>query len=568
MKASATLSHVIAALAAGIGVSACHGSSSPSPGPSGSGSSLIPAERLTTWNPGIPGGIPVRTQVCASINAAAFGNGAQDATAAIQAALDACPEGQVVSLSAGTFTVSTLLQIAKGIVLRGSGPTQTLVKSTASAAPVVWMGPMWPQIAASVNLTANAGKGSTTITVASTSGFAPGDLALLDELSDDALVQWGSSSPPGDPSRGWFARFDRPISQIVEIQSVTGNAITFTTPLHIGFDTAHQAQLSQYDQPAVRNAGLEDVHVYGGTNDNITLALVAYGWVKNVESEWSGGDSIGINESFRCVVRDSYFHHSPELYPGGGAYGLSFANSSADNLIENNIFWHFNKVMVMRASGGGNVIGYNYFEDGFIGDTPLNYTQWMETGLNASHMTFPHYELFEGNEAFNIDADNSWGNSGYVTYLRNHATGKRRSFPDVDNRRAIGLMAGAWWYTFVGNVLGYPGMTPDPYTSFAYANSAPWDPDPVPMWQLGYNPEDWNAGADPRVLSSVIREGNYDYATNQVHWSNGPQDLPVSLYLSGKPAFFGDNPWPWVDPTGTTKLHTLPARARFDAMNP
>ena len=38
------------------------------------------------------------------------------------------------------------------------------------------------------------------------------------------------------------------------------------------------------------------------------------------------------------------------------------------------------------------------------------------------------------------------------------------------------------------------------------------------------------------------------------------QPLPVSLYLSSKPAFFGSNPWPWVDATGTTKLATLPAR--------
>ncbi len=167
-----------------------------------------------------------------------------------------------------------------------------------------------------------------------------------------------------------------------------------------------------------------------------------------------------------------------------------------------------------------------------------------------------------------IDGDDTWGNSVYITFFRNHATGKRRSFPDVDNRRAIGLMAGSWWYTFVGNVLGYPGMSAVPYSSFRYESALPWDPQPVPMWQLGYDPEDWKRAADPRVLSTVIREGNFDYATGQVHWSNGPYQLPDSLYLSGKPAFFGDDPWPWVDPTGTTKLHALPARTRFAAMNP
>jgi hypothetical protein len=88
------------------------------------------------------------------------------------------------------------------------------------------------------------------------------------------------------------------------------------------------------------------------------------------------------------------------------------------------------------------------------------------------------------------------------------------------------------------------------------------------MWQLGYDPENWTQPADPNVLTTLVREGNYDYATNQAHWSKGPQHLPDSLYLKDKPAFFGAAPWPWVDPIGTTKLHTLPARARFDAMNP
>ena len=63
----------------------------------------IAPDRRTTWNPGIPGGIPVRTTVCATLEASAYGNGLADATPGIQAAIDACPEGQVVRLSAGRF---------------------------------------------------------------------------------------------------------------------------------------------------------------------------------------------------------------------------------------------------------------------------------------------------------------------------------------------------------------------------------------------------------------------------------------------------------------------------------
>jgi hypothetical protein len=88
------------------------------------------------------------------------------------------------------------------------------------------------------------------------------------------------------------------------------------------------------------------------------------------------------------------------------------------------------------------------------------------------------------------------------------------------------------------------------------------------MWRLGYNNDDWSAPADPNVTSTVLREGNFDYFTNTVKWDRTPQVLPVSLYLTSKPAFFGSNPWPWVDPSGTTKVATLPARARFDAMRP
>ena len=44
-------------------------------------SPLIPADRLTLWNPGLNaiGGIPQRTIVCATVNASSYGHGAQDA---------------------------------------------------------------------------------------------------------------------------------------------------------------------------------------------------------------------------------------------------------------------------------------------------------------------------------------------------------------------------------------------------------------------------------------------------------------------------------------------------------
>jgi len=542
------------------------------------GDGLIPADRMTTWNPGLNsvGGIPNRTTICATVNAFTYDNGTTDATAGIQAAIDACPEGQVVQLSAGDFRINSAIMISNGITLRGQGRSQTKLKMPVGTNDntITIGGSQWTSLTQSRNLTANAAKGGYSVALASNPGLTVGEIVLLDQLTNSALTTWGASCPAGSACRSWFTRTNRPIGQVVEIASISGNVITFTAPLHIDFTTASTAQLSRFVDSsngqiitAAKYAGIENLYVSGGGNNQIRFNIAAYSWMKGVESDNHMGHSVDIAASFRCEVRDSYIHSAQESVPGGGAYGLAFVNYSSDNLAENNIVRNMNKVMVMEASGGGNVIADNYMEDGWI----TYNTDWMETGLNASHMTTPHMELFEGNQAFNMDGDNTWGNAIYITALRNHLTGRRRgispvaTLSDSASRRAVGLMEGHWWYTFVGNVLGYSGQSPSPSSTFAYEDTYPWDDEPVAMWRLGYNPEDWNAVADPKVLSTLIRGGNYDYVTNQVHWDNvTQQDLPDSLYLTSKPAFFGSYAWPWVDPAGATKLYTLPARYCFD----
>jgi hypothetical protein len=542
---------------------------------------IMPPERRTTWNPGIPGGVPARTTVCATVNASAYGNGLLDATGGIQAALDACPIGQVVQVSAGDFKITAPLGITKGITLRGQGPAATKLKMPVGTnANLIGIGTRWFRFTQSVNLAADAVKGTSAVTLATNPGLSVGEIVAVDQLTDPSITEWNPMrSPPGNVSRTWFTRPDRPTGQVMEVSSISGTTVSFTTPFHIDFKTAFTAQLSRFSNtangpvvPSVRNAGVEDLYLSGGSQGqgNIWFSNAAYSWIKNIESDFQSGSSVAIDASFRCVLRDSYIHSTQDPNPGGGGYGISFSLYSADNLVENNIVWNMNKVMVMRASGGGNVIGYNYMEDGWISYA----TNFVEVGLNASHMTTPHFELFEGNESFNFDGDNTWGNGVYITVFRNHLTGKRRSIApllltDVGNRRAIGLGEGHWWYTFIGNVLGTAGQSPAPYSSFTYENiNFPWFDEPSPMWRLGYNLDNWNAPADPKVLSTIIRDGNFDYFTNSVRWDSRPQAIPNSLYLTSKPAFFGNNPWPWVDSTGTTQLYTLPARARYDAGNP
>jgi hypothetical protein len=89
-------------------------------------SAILPDDRATTWRPGLmaEGGIPVRSTICSTLRPKGE---ALDDTSTIQAAINACPSGQVVQLAAGTFLINNgnFLLINKSITLRGAGPDKT-----------------------------------------------------------------------------------------------------------------------------------------------------------------------------------------------------------------------------------------------------------------------------------------------------------------------------------------------------------------------------------------------------------------------------------------------------------
>jgi hypothetical protein len=323
------------------------------------------------------------------------------------------------------------------------------------------------------------------------------------------------------------------------------------------------------------NAGVEALTAIGGGEGGIRFQNAAYSWAKNVEVTTWYGEGVSFENSFRVELRDSYVHDAAWAEPGGSGYALSIAKGSAELLIQNNISTRANKVMVGRSAGSGSVVGYNYVDDGYIATVE----PWIEAGLNSSHMVGSHHVLFEGNQAFNMDSDDTHGNSTYHTYFRNWSTTIRSKFQSdytndvIDDstqsgngpKRAAGTMRYSYWMTFVGNVLGIPGKTTqangyvDDYFGTQFGTPT--------MWLLGWN-DIAPYAPDPNVKATSLRDGNWDSYLGQQTWLNGTAaSLPNSCYLTNKPAFFGSNTWPWVDPT-TGTVHTLPAKARYDAGTP
>ncbi|MEO8319194.1 MAG: hypothetical protein ABI561_12800 [Bradyrhizobium sp.] len=589
-------------------------------------SGFLPADRSTTWNPGMMGvgGIPKRSTVCATVNPS---GGTSDDTVRIQAAINVCPAGQVVQLAAGTFLINSgnYLVINKGITLRGAGPGQTTLAKTdgakpfqsevgAKPSPLILVGPSMfsstdnvTDVHGSTNLTADAVKGTYAVKVNDIAGFRPGQIVLLDEASGaewqtdpqgrgqvwaapDWRVVWQKHKPsvqfvddfapealPMTPESAgsWFSRPDRPTAEIKQIASIAGTTITFTTPIHISYRSSHVAQLSMYSRPHVMNAGVEDMKLTGGDAGNLRFNWAAQSWAKNVDNTVWHDEGFAIHGSFRIELREFYVHDAAWAQPGGGGYAISLSAGSSEVLIENGIAVRANKVIAARSAGAGSVIAYNYMDMSYINTQG----SWIESGLNASHMVGPHHVLFEGNYGHNADSDNTHGNSVYLTFFRNQLRGIRAPFDNqaggrIDDaaqsrngpQRAAGLMAFSYWMTFAGNVLGSPGKMDGWVYETSFSGGKPG------IWMLG-----WDAVSpyptDAKVPATTIRHGNFDYLTNSVKWDPAIIDhaLPDSLYLTGKPAFFNAGrgyTWPWVDAAGPTKLYILPAKARYDAGTP
>jgi len=576
------------------------------------------------------GGIPTRTTVCATVKPL---GPARDDTTNIQNAIAACPLGEVVMLGVGTFTIAegNYVLLNKGITLRGAGPGATILQRTNGAklnsyfpgskpSPMIIVGSQrWgTTVGLTTSLTADAAAGSSSLGVASAAGFSVGQIVLLDEesgaswrpdviwtnmqiwASPDYRVVWQKHNPyyqyvddfdgktfPYTPGSAgcWFSNCDRPTNEMHQISAISGNTITFNSPLTISYRVNHQARLYNFRTVPTTNAGVESMTLSNGDDGQLIFQNAAYCWAKNVESTLWLGDGLGLNYAFRVQLEGVYVHNAVWPVNGGGGYAISMAWGSSENLIENSISVLANKVMVARSSGAGSVVAYNYMDDGYINGSD----GWVEVGVNGSHMVGSHHMLFEGNYGFNTDSDQTHGNAIYHTFFRNYLSGYRKPFMALDRTyiddtagccrplRAGSAHAYAYWLSFIGNVLGTPGHTSGwVYDAVGGTNNIPNEG----IWMLGYM-DIAPQGYDPHVAATAIRDGNYDYVTNSVAWaaSDTAHTLPNSLYLTQTPAFFNAGSgyvWPWVVPTGSPQVLTgcsgkcsgLPAKARYDAGTP
>lgn len=579
------------------------------------GASILPADRRTVWNPGIPGGIPAVETVHVTIDAARFGDGKTDATEAINAAIQSAGDAaeksgkaQVVLLPEGIYRITAPIRLNRSnVVLRGAGPDRTRIRlDSPDSVPAIRFGIIWPTYQEKAwPVVGKVPKGARKIQLRNEDARAirVGDVLQIDQEDGDYVWffdgHYRKRQPtvdvngPGTGARPFVSVKEpggpwRSVGQQIEVvRKEVGEKLTtleLAGPIHIAFERNPEVFLTAAvgpGRPGVRGSGIEDLYVTGGNEGNIQTANIAYSWIRNIESdgdpntvlpgEWRhrggmNGQHIDLLHAYRCVIRDSYIHHARSINPGGGAYGISVGNQSSDNLIENNIVVHLNKPIVMNASGGGNVIAYNYVDNAYSTAFP----GWQETAIDGNHQTFSHHDLFEGNWTVNIGSDTTHGNAGWQTFFRNYATGRNSEppAPDRGNVRAVGVDGWSREHNFVGNVLLDPVFEVNGFPAI-YECAKPGNCLRAPaVYRLGANVGSYEQFDDGTARRLAFRHGNWDAVSKRVVWdlSIRSRELPPSLYLDEKPAFFGDLTWPWVDPIGEQKVHTLPAKQRYDRM--
>lgn len=521
---------------------------------------LIPEDRRIEWAPGIPGGIPTNYPVFCNVRVkipgsplVAVGDGKADDYPALAAAIQWCPAKHVIYLPEGVYRISTGLWLADSVVLRGAGQGKTrIVLDSAYRSPVVGIGqgvrfsrPLPIELGFYKNSRLLGFRDIWTITP-----VREGDLLAVTQHNDPELVY------PHGMTWGGLTGHNQLMSQIMGVAGKSENNLILARPLYVTFKRS-QNPLAYRMRGFTFSAGLESCTLetakYVSAANSVQLSGTVHCWVKDVEVYHSAKSFIWMTMSYGNEVRQC-FVHEPWDNEGGSGYGYHIFGPNSDHLVEDNIAWQCRHSMVLEGGGSGCVFGYNYSADAWSSVSP----GWVYNDL-ICHGAHPYMNLYEGNSLHKWSQDYVHGSSSHNTGFRNQITagGEPTEYPYDRGFWAVSIESCNYFMNVVGNVLGWPGVT----TRYEFVSPGQC------VYKIGYGGEGDTVLEDTKCAASAIRHGNYDFANKAVVWDPSIPDhvLPQSLYLKGKPSFFGELPWPWVGPDLEPMVKTLPAHVRFDA---
>jgi hypothetical protein len=537
----------------------------------------IPTDRLPPlgyWNPGVIGAdgttyrqngyfVPplVLNNVINVKNPPynAVGDGINDDTAAIKAAI-ANGAYSIIYLPTGIYKVTQQLELANPNypwtfnpkILRGDGPTKTLIKSSNSSGSLIDISGSEPGMEQAVYLATPAARGSTTITLAGwgNSQFNSQNWGII-------YVSNNVAGPPWAYGAGYTVNSK---AQIVHITSRNSSAhtVTFDTPLYFDADTNTQFTVFYSSDSAIGIENLSVENVGGANVHNINFSGVFNCWVRNVESKNAVKWHIRFQDCARCTVEGCYVHG---YYPAGGVgggdsdYGVGFYQQSSDNLAVNNHFDRCRHAMIVEYGDIGNVFAYNYDSN------PINEGQESTDVLMGDMIQHGStaFNLWEGNIGGIFRMDDVIGGSVYNMSFRNNMT--RASIPAVNEGQwGYDIQTSNYWISVVGSVMNNVSYSPT-WRVGAPDNNGDYPDPPGGFSSLFASPV--GTPADP--APTLYLHGVLDLQSNVFTWasSNADHTLPNSLWLNVKPLFLTNYVWPGIGPDISGYTNVIPALGNY-----
>jgi hypothetical protein len=191
-----------------------------------------------------------------------------------------------------------------------------------------------------------------------------------------------------------------------------------------------------------------------------------------------------------------------------------------------------------------------------------------------THGSNPRFSLYEGNVGGKAYCDFAHGSANNLVYFRNHfrlQEGAILNYQDYKGSEVVDFDRWNDTMTVAGNILGYPAMQANQVASNGHRMT--YEAHSQAIYRLGYDSNDSAlVKSDNKPDTTILRTGNFDYVNNGIVWSalSTSHVLPNSLYLTSKPAWFGNMNWPPIDPTNHLAAEAsggvIPAMARFIAM--
>ncbi|MDR3727405.1 MAG: hypothetical protein P4K86_10220 [Terracidiphilus sp.] len=532
---------------------------------------MLAPDKAIDWSKSGVGNIPARTTECAHL--------APPATLdQINRALASCPGGQAVTLAAGNYSVPSTIHIPSNVTLRGAGADLTILNATGAGESVVNLGngsvPYRP-----VGIVGGATAGSTKIVVGSAAAIHAGSYLTISETNNPSYVSAAGSGGNCNWCDGWSKTGDFSRGQIVAVTDVSGTTVTISPGLYSAYTNT---PIAVPFRMAAAYAGVEDLQVYAnntGYQANFAMAECAYCWIKGVESNYTDGDHVTVYWGYHDEIRDSYFSNAFVHVPGPFCSGIRVAMKTSASLVENNIVERGHDSVMLEWGAAGNVISYNYTAGEFDSEA----TNVVVGGIDF-HGAHPQFNLLEGNVFPEIAEDPIWGSSSQTTAYRNWVVGTNRVCSPMSGRglvncsgtdghygfqaaRAMNISYLSTLNNFVDNVVGSSRMQSLTRHNRALAQKAQVEypavrsyDDAAYGWSFGYgstSDDGTGTGCGDRIppchpaqtSSTDFFHGNFNNVDGTTAWAPGVSHaLPASLYLSGKPSWWGSLPFPATGP--------------------